>query len=417
MSNPELLKILDRISIDGSTAEALHGDFAFADPMPSDDLNHAVRRKYGVDLSGSYAGIITGHPFGKASGQLSLSEKHVASDRQNGLSFTVLKSAVGVTEDGEVGIDEWRRSAPKMVTERRVAGDGREGWTVTWKGRGWDRSYQAYVELYEKSLRGNPGYVVIPSLMVDVNDRARATEQVAYCAGKLVEIHNTVSPGWDFLIEIDISPTLTLLTDKDNRKSFVDFVTTSVAAFRDGLPGSGKFIVKLPNAGYGAEYQLEMVKASLESAGDKLAGTIIGNRLFDRSTTFEGQTGIAYGGWDLSNANLATLDIMIPKDMRIPLVGTGNICSGRMMAEYGLRGCTSGQIHTFFQLPPDAYRAPTGEGGRIWRALRQLVFDTSDGLISVMLKLEKAGFLRRTEDHVLRFRSLPGIYQDVKGAG
>ena len=34
-----------------------------------------------------------------------------------------------------------------MRVERRRAASGREGWTVTWKGRGWDRSFDDYLAL------------------------------------------------------------------------------------------------------------------------------------------------------------------------------------------------------------------------------------------------------------------------------
>ncbi len=413
MSNPELLGFLDQIELDDAVQSALQDDLAYADPLPANDINHAVRRKFGVDLKAGYAGIILGHPFGKGAGQLSMSDRHVASDRENGLAFTILKSAVGVTESGDVGIDEWQKSAPKMITEPRVALDGRTGWTVSWKGRGWDKGFDAYVELYRQSLQSNPGYYVIPSLMVDVTDPDRAREQADFCIGRLMEVHESNSPSWDFLVEVDISPTLSLLAESSDQ-TFAEFVGTSTSAFRQGLAGKGKCIVKLPNAGIDAAYQLQLVKIAIEESGDRLAGIIIGNRLFDRNATFEDQVGISYGGWDLSNANLATLDLLPSENISANLVGTGNICSGRMMAEYAVRGCMSGQLHTFFQLPPDAYRAPKGEGGRTWRAIRELLFDQVDGLVPVLLKLEKAGYLHRSDDYVIRFMDLPGIYSELK---
>ena len=81
------------------------------------------------------------------------------------------------------------------------------------------------------------------------------------------------------------------------------------------------------------------------------------NRLFDPDRVFEGHRGIAYGGPDLSDRNLRLLSSLragqdsgaIPRPA-IEISGTGDITSGRMAVEYALRGCTSFQLHTFFQL-------------------------------------------------------------------
>src|SRR5438552_304578 len=75
------------------------------------------------------------------------------------------------------------------------------------------------------------------------------------------------------------------------------------------------------------------------------------------------------------------------------LCGTGNINSGRMIVEYAVRGCSSVQLHTFFQLPLEEY--PATGGSRTQRALHVLLFDPRDGLIAVMLEREARGQLER----------------------
>ena len=75
------------------------------------------------------------------------------------------------------------------------------------------------------------------------------------------------------------------------------------------------------------------------------------------------------------------------------LSGTGNIHSGRMILDYALRGCSSVQLHTFFQLPLEEY--PATGGSRTQRALHALIFDPRDGLLAVMLEREAAGTLAR----------------------
>ena len=77
-----------------------------------------------------------------------------------------------------------------------------------------------------------------------------------------------------------------------------------------------------------------------------------------------------------------------------------------MIVEYALRGCSSVQLHTFFQLPLEEYSAT--DGSRTQRALHRLMFDPRDGLIAVMLEREAAGALepRGGELHFLDL--LPG---------
>src|SRR3989442_13568467 len=87
-------------------------------------------------------------------------------------------------------------------------------------------------------------------------------------------------------------------------------------------------------------------------AASSADGLVVFNRLFDSAQ------GVAYGGPELSDRNLRVLDL--PSDrptVRPSLCGTGNVSSGRMIVEYASRGCSSVQLHTFFQLQLDAYPA------------------------------------------------------------
>jgi hypothetical protein len=74
-----------------------------------------------------------------------------------------------------------------------------------------------------------------------------------------------------------------------------------------------------------------------------------------------------------------------------PLVGTGNVSTGRMILDYARLGCQSVQLHTFFQLPLSQY--PATDGSRSQRALHALLFHPTDGLIAGMLDLEASGGL------------------------
>lgn len=61
--------------------------------------------------------------------------------------------------------------------------------------------------------------------------------------------------------------------------------------------------------------------------------------------------------------------------------------SGRIAAEYLLRGSSSFQMHTFFQLPSGEYSMKTG--GKTARALLELYFHPDEGLLAWLLHLRR----------------------------
>ena len=76
-------------------------------------------------------------------------------------------------------------------------------------------------------------------------------------------------------------------------------------------------------------------------------------------------------GFDLSERNLRVLQAAPAVRAALPpLIGTGNVSSGRLIVEYARLGCQSVQLHTFFQLPLSEY--PATDGSRPQRALHAL---------------------------------------------
>jgi hypothetical protein len=112
---------------------------------------------------------------------------------------------------------------------------------------------------------------------------------------------------------------------------------------------------------------------------------------------------VAYGGWDLSDRNLRVLRQARGRGVRFPLSGTGNICNGKVLLDYARLGCSSVQLHTFFQLPLSEY--PATGGSRTSRALHALVFHPRDGMIAGLLELESGGLIHRRNGE-LRFLDL-----------
>jgi hypothetical protein len=374
--------------------ERLAADFArFAQELPRDFPGH-VREAYRIDLTARFLGRTLPHPIGKGSGQLSLNAEQLETDRNAGLAFVVLKTVIGEAPDGTRSMEAWAIHETRMRVEPRTAPDGRPGWTVTWKGRGWERTLDEYLALVRQARQlsdAADGLFAIPSIKAHLPrlDEPFRDAEYACTVGALAR-------AWGdgpLPIEKDFSPTLAGDRLADERPRVLRWLGEITGVIRRHAPQGALVQLKLMNARFDAAFQPEML---LAAAGAD--GLTVFNRLFDS------ERGVAYGGWELSDRNLATLAAaraagFTPKG----LCGTGNIVSGRMAAAYALLGCESVQLHTFFQLPLGAYAA--AQGSRTQRALHQLVFDPRDGLVAVMLELERAGTLHRTAGE-LRFLDL-----------
>jgi len=113
----------------------------FKRALPRDFPAH-IRETYRIDLSARYLDQPLPHPIGKGSGQLSLNAGQLETDAEAGLAFAVLKTVIAQDASGAQSMAAWAIHETKMNVERRD-----DGWTVTWKGRGWDRSFDDYVAL------------------------------------------------------------------------------------------------------------------------------------------------------------------------------------------------------------------------------------------------------------------------------
>ena len=381
-----------------SVRGALERDFErFGRELPRDFPTH-VLESYRIDLTARYLGEAVPHPVGKGSGQLSLNPGQLEDDARVGLAFAVLKTVIAEDQAGSQAMAAWAIHETRMRVERRPAGDtaGRLGWTVTWKGRGWDRAFDDYVALLRcgRDLTRGGRMLVVPSVKYHLPrlDEPFRDAEYRHTTARLAE-------AWrepPLLLEKDFSPTLAgdaLASDRAQILRWLDEVPARIHA---ASPIAVRVAVKLMNARFDDEFQLAMMRAA--SGADAL---VCFNRLFDDAN------GVAYGGWDLSDRNLRVLDLhrLRPTStvLHRPLVGTGNICSGDVILAYARRGCESVQLHTFFQLPLSEY--PATHGARTARALHALVFHPEHGLIAGLLRLESQGVLER-RDGVLHFLDL-----------
>ena len=345
-----------------------------------------VRETYGIDLSARYLGEPLPHPIGKGSGQLSLNTGQLETDAEAGLAFAVLKTVIAQDAAGAQAMSAWAIHESKMKVERRGA-----SWTVTWKGRGWDRSFDEYLALVRagRDLTASGALRCVPSVKYHLPRLGEPFRDEEYAFTTRALAH-----AWGqapLLLEKDFSPTLAGDQLADEREQILRWLREVPARIR--AHADVRLAMKLMNARFDDEFQREMLDAA--SGADAL---VVFNRLFDV------EQGVAYGGTELSDRNLRVLDGRPSPPaaaLRRPLSGTGNIHSGRLIVEYAVRGCSSVQLHTFFQLPLEQY--PATAGSRTQRALHVLIFDPRDGLIAVLLERERAGTLHRrgTELHFL----------------
>jgi hypothetical protein len=362
----------------------------FGRAMPPDPAAH-IREAYGIDLAARYLGYAIPHPIGKGSGQLSLNADQLETDRAAGLAFSVLKTVIAEDEAGDRTMAAWAIHETRMRVERRSAADGREGWTVTWKGRGWDRSFEDYLALVRLAgdLTRSGGLLAVPSVKYHLPRLEEPFRDAEYrhTTGAIVEAWG----GGDVPLEKDFSPTLAGDALADERARILRWLREVPARVRSAAgPARLRLALKLMNARFDDAFQREMMAAA--GGADAL---VCFNRLWDPTAA------VAYGGWDLSERNLRVL--RQTRGTGPARVGTGNVCSGRLVLDYARAGCESVELHTFFQLPLAEY--PATEGSRTQRALHALLFHPADGLVSGMLALERAGVLHRRAGE-LRFLDL-----------
>ena len=362
----------------------------FARELPPDAATH-IREAYGIDLTARYLGFTLPHPIGKGSGQLSLNADQLETDRAAGLAFVVLKTVIAEDEAGDRAMGAWAIHETRMRVERRQAADGREGWTVTWKGRGWDRPFDDYLALVRVAgdLTRSGELVTIPSVKYHLPRLDEPFREPEYR-------HTTraIAAAWgegDLPLEKDFSPTLAGDPLADERARILRWLREVPARIRAGAGAPMRLALKLMNARFDDAFQREMMEAARDA--DAL---VCFNRMWDATA------GVAYGGWDLSDRNLRVLHEA--REAAGPArVGTGNVCSGRLVLDYARAGCESVALHTFLQLPLAEY--PASAGTRTQRALHALLFHPVDGVVAGMLDLERDGVVHRRGGE-LRFLDL-----------
>jgi hypothetical protein len=282
-----------------------------------------------------------------------------------------------------------------MVVER-IAGKktNEEGWTVTWKGRGWWQTFPEYLDLVRGSVQVGraQGMLIVPSVKYHLpgpGEEVWRVEEYEETTLSLLNAYRSAGASGPMPLEKDFSPTLAGSERSRQREMILGWLDLVPGLIRASVPpGQVRVGLKLFNSLEDDTFQLAMLASVHGSSRPDYL--VYANRLFDPDRVFEGHRGVAYGGPDLSDRNLRILSELrrAQESGRIEghsleISGTGDIRSGRLALEYALRGCTSFQMHTLFQLPLDQFAMTRGE--RFERALHRLYFDPDEGLVVWML--------------------------------
>lgn len=377
----------ERFEISRLVKKKIVEDFRrFTNRLPR-NLYSFILDRYGFDISGRYASQKTRIFLGKASGQLSMTAEQVEKDADAGLGFVILKTVIAQDSEGKRTMEEWVLPSSPMVLEKIQGASGRIGWTVTWKGRGWAKTFEEYLELLRKSLETgkDSGMLVVPSSKLHLPEAGEdwRIEEYEYTLQKFLEVWKDINPQHPLILEKNLSPTLAG-SDKASKKETILFWLSNVTGIVKSIC-QAEVGIKVMNASFDDEFQVEMLRA-IATSNPPPDFIIYANRLYDPAKTFDGQKGIAYGGPDLSQRNLRVLTLIrklqfLNKFPGLPqLSATGDINSGRLALEYILRGASSCQMHTICQLPSSEY--PMRRGTKTERALHRILFSPDDGLIA-----------------------------------
>src|SRR6266699_515502 len=248
------------------TQGQLERDFdRFRRELPRDFADH-VRDAYRIDLAARYLDCPLAHPIGKGSGQLSLNAGQLEEDAAAGLAFVVLKTVIAQDETGARSMAAWAIQETRMKVERRAARNRRLAWTVTWKGRGWDRSFAEYLALLRAGceVARSSGMPVVPSVKFHLPrlDEPFHEAEYRYTTRCLAEIWGEPP----LLVEIDFSPTLAGDALADDRAQVLRWLREIPERVR-AAGGPVTIAVILVNARFAGVFQLGMDAAWPTGAG------------------------------------------------------------------------------------------------------------------------------------------------------
>ena len=397
---PPRVRLVGAPCLSESMARQIADDYQrFCNALPR-PLEAYVLARYGIDLASEYAGLRVKNPVGKASGQLSLAAHQVERDAEAGLGFVILKTVIAQDSSGDQSMRDWAIPETRMLVEPIRGRLGDEGWTVTWKGRGWFDTFAAYLHFFGQALSvaQATNMLVVPSVKYHLpggQETLWKQEEYSFTTLRLLETWGEACGNRPMPLEKDFSPTLAGSERATQQSKIGEWLKVVPGLIHRASPGKVRVGLKMFNTLFEDDFQLQMLDVVYNArlGEDRADFLVYANRLFDPAKEFEGKLGVAYGGPDLSDRNLAVLEkfLSVRSDAdrlgELPISATGDIHSGRGAAEYLLRGASSFQMHTIFQLPNRQFSMQAGS--KTAKALHRLLFHPHEGLIACLLDLKE----------------------------
>ena len=286
-------------------------------------LDRYLLETYGLDMTASYAAIPLANPWGKASGQLSLTRASVSEAADAGLALVVLKTVIAQDAKGNQAMSAWAIKESQMSLERIKSVDSaEEGWTVTWNGRGWWQSLEDYLDLVRSACQigRERNLLVVPSVKYHLPKPGENTwraEEYKFTTHAILDAFQSAGGAWPMPLEKDFSPTLAGSDRAATRESVREWIRRVPGLIRAAAPDPARIRVglKLFNSLDDDEFQLELLAAVFKTP-EPPDFLVYANRLFNPERVHEGQRGVAYGGPDLSNRNLRMLAALRARSRR-----------------------------------------------------------------------------------------------------
>lgn len=292
----------------------------YSDKKLPPELSQIILDEFGIDISTNYFDQELKNPIMVAPGQLTLSEGQIRGIVDAGYGGVVLKSVVGEDKNGNASMSQFRKTPTFIKTvfdekdiEKRMP-------IILWDGGLDTRELGKYLVFAENSLNvGKEKNVpIIASFLSHLPQKGEEwkEEEWVYTAERFSNL------GFAY-IEIDFCPFLKGENVVKNKETVLDWYRKSPELIKrvKGI----KVLPKLLNLDFGPDFQLEMVKASIEGGAD---GVVIANRIYKQELKSP------YGGLELKERNIEQIKNVRENGLDIPIVGTGGVYSGKDVLDY-----------------------------------------------------------------------------------
>ena len=274
--------------------------FSYGLPRQIEDY---VLNAYGLDLTSEYAGLRIKNPFGKASGQLSLTPHQVEQDATAGLGFVVLKTVIAQDSNGCQSMREW------AIPETRMQVEPIRGRLVKKAGHVMERPGTGLILwmpteiLFERALQVGVacGMLVVPSAkyyLPGVDECGWKDEEYQVTTLRLLQTWRKSCHDQPMPLEKDFSPTLAGSERASQQGKIKEWLRAVPGLIFKSAPGKVHVGLKIFNTLFDDDFQLQMLDTVHEPAAEETRANFLvyGNRLFDPTREFEGKPGVAYGG-------------------------------------------------------------------------------------------------------------------------